>query len=934
MSFNFFQLFGQELSPVFENITDGLPSTEVHDIFQDSIGYMWFASDRGICRYDGENFKIVETSQQLKSNVIFKFFKQSETCIWLVTGDDRLYTFNPFDVKPQFIAFKENEKLLSLNNYSVFSLSVSEMQFKSDTIYIFSRKLPGYIFITQNKVEYINESNWLKGSPFDIEIKTVNHHYYTILKQKSASKHNYINFRNYKIPFTIQNKYNSCGVTCFLEEDNNQYLAIGDKLICHKSGKSSHIQLPSHILSMVLVDEKYFIGTFNGVFVLNENLEILNHFLKGEVITKLFINNSQVLWIGTVQNGVYFCIDLQIDEILFSNQRSITKILKINSNLALSNKIDGDVAFLNSKLKTSKVFADVYVTNFFLKSINTDISEFTEAKRQYTSPNKDNYRAKYLLSKYDNSNYIFTDNILYKFSNQKLTPYYLFDEKLQSKFSCQIDSSNVIIGSKKGLLHFNLNTKKQSEFHSEITKNNEFNAYITFEGLFLFASKKGIFYLDGEEFKLLPNSYGLDLKNFSTADHGFVFTYSDKDIFRIDKENGNLKFEKVEFRIAKAELFILSVEVFNNQLWIATKKGLFIKELKAEKKHKPSSFYVFHADSIFVGNEKVNVNSDIEIMPENGIKMYFSIITFYKNNTRKLEYSIGSDIWFEMNKNSLSIANLSPGEYTLKIRSIDAQKPILFSKKVLVLKHFYQKEIFFIFCIILLALGSYFLVRKVFQIKESKNKKELERLNLELKLLTSKMNPHFTFNTINSIQHSIMKSDKKSAIQYLSEFALLMRKSLDFSMTERILLQDEKEFIELYVKMENKRFNSNFILQFNIESELIVSSKKIPSMLIQPLVENIILHADYKAHETKIIQVDISYITDYFLIKVIDYGVGKTEQNTQLSNHKSYGLEILRSRVKMYNGKDYRENNVNIGFTFPQEKKGTTVTIKLKEWKR
>ena len=179
-----------------------------------------------------------------------------------------------------------------------------------------------------------------------------------------------------------------------------------------------------------------------------------------------------------------------------------------------------------------------------------------------------------------------------------------------------------------------------------------------------------------------------------------------------------------------------------------------------------------------------------------------------------------------------------------------------------------------------------------------------------------------------------MKSDKKSAIQYLSEFALLMRKSLDFSMTERILLQDEKEFIELYVKMENKRFNSNFILQFNIESELIVSSKKIPSMLIQPLVENIILHADYKAHETKIIQVDISYITDYFLIKVIDYGVGKTEQNTQLSNHKSYGLEILRSRVKMYNGKDYRENNVNIGFTFPQEKKGTTVTIKLKEWKR
>ena len=228
----------------------------------------------------------------------------------------------------------------------------------------------------------------------------------------------------------------------------------------------------------------------------------------------------------------------------------------------------------------------------------------------------------------------------------------------------------------------------------------------------------------------------------------------------------------------------------------------------------------------------------------------------------------------------------------------------------------------------------YFVVRKVIQTKQRKSEEELEKLNLELKLLTSKMNPHFTFNTINSIQHSIMTSDKKSAIQYLSEFALLMRKNLDFSMEERIFLKDEKEFIELYVKMENKRFDSNFILQFETEEETILNSKKIPSMLIQPLVENIILHASYKDDEEKIIKVKITFIQDYYLIKVIDFGVGQNAKKESLEKHKSYGLEILRSRVKMYNGSDFKESDVQMSFSLPSEKKGTTVTVKLKEWKQ
>ncbi len=191
------------------------------------------------------------------------------------------------------------------------------------------------------------------------------------------------------------------------------------------------------------------------------------------------------------------------------------------------------------------------------------------------------------------------------------------------------------------------------------------------------------------------------------------------------------------------------------------------------------------------------------------------------------------------------------------------------------------------------------------------------------------MNPHFMFNTINSIQFYILENNKSDAIAYLSDFALLIRKSLDFSMTERILIEEEIKFLNLYLSLENKRFDTDFKIEYKVTNQLI-NTKYIPSLMIQPLIENIIIHADYEDRIEKKIIINITYDHDYFTIKVIDFG--KPSQDSKpLTNHKSYGLSILRNRLKLYNGKHYNFDDLKL--TPTSANFGKTVTIKLKEWK-
>lgn len=176
---------------------------------------------------------------------------------------------------------------------------------------------------------------------------------------------------------------------------------------------------------------------------------------------------------------------------------------------------------------------------------------------------------------------------------------------------------------------------------------------------------------------------------------------------------------------------------------------------------------------------------------------------------------------------------------------------------------------------------------------------------LRLMALRSVMNPHFIFNALNSIQFFIAKNDRLNAINYLSTFSKLIRGILNNSVNNKVKLSEEIELIKLYVNLELLRFENKFEFILSISPELEIDSIEIPSLLIQPYVENAILHGLYNKPTKGTLKISVREDKDFVLFEIEDDGVGReTAQKLRQQNfpqHKSMGTVLTEERLKLIN---------------------------------
>lgn len=176
---------------------------------------------------------------------------------------------------------------------------------------------------------------------------------------------------------------------------------------------------------------------------------------------------------------------------------------------------------------------------------------------------------------------------------------------------------------------------------------------------------------------------------------------------------------------------------------------------------------------------------------------------------------------------------------------------------------------------------------------------------LKLMALRSAMNPHFVFNALNSIQLFIAKNDRLNAINYLSTFSKLIRGILTNSVTNKVKLSEEIELLKHYVNLEQLRFENKFEFILNISPEIEVETIEIPSLLVQPYVENAILHGLYNKPTKGTLKISVREDRDSLLFEIEDDGVGRAaseklrQQNFPL--HKSMGTVLTEERLKVIN---------------------------------
>ncbi|NAY91932.1 hypothetical protein GTQ34_08380 [Muricauda sp. JGD-17] len=235
--------------------------------------------------------------------------------------------------------------------------------------------------------------------------------------------------------------------------------------------------------------------------------------------------------------------------------------------------------------------------------------------------------------------------------------------------------------------------------------------------------------------------------------------------------------------------------------------------------------------------------------------------------------------------------------------------------------------------IIIFSLGLAYKIKKEY---EARLKLQEEVSLKEISALRAQMNPHFIFNSLNSIQHLILTDNKKAALQYLTKFGKLTRQVLDNSIEAQVSLSDEIRLLNSYLELESLRFENGFKYKVEVDENLDTDDIEIPLLLVQPFVENAILHGLLpKKDGEKILRVIFKKNEENVICEVDDSGIGRTaSQNlNKIANkeRKSHGLKISEKRLQLISSETSGENRIEIVDKYDSEGNaaGTKVIIKI-----
>ena len=179
---------------------------------------------------------------------------------------------------------------------------------------------------------------------------------------------------------------------------------------------------------------------------------------------------------------------------------------------------------------------------------------------------------------------------------------------------------------------------------------------------------------------------------------------------------------------------------------------------------------------------------------------------------------------------------------------------------------------------------------------------EKQILTLEQDMLRSQMNPHFIFNSLNSIKLYIINNEKENAVYYLNKFSKFIRKILIASTEKEISLEDELDTMQLYMNIENIRFSNDINFEIKVEPGINISTIKVPSLILQPFLENSLWHGLSSKKEDKQIELRVYKVdNDFINISITDNGIGRkaSEQinHGRVLKRKSVGLAITKARL-------------------------------------
>jgi len=655
---------GQNLP--FRNYTalDGLSSSEVYDIAQDNQGYLWFATDRGLTRYDGVTFEQFAISDGLPDNVVFNFFEQSDGTIWCSTSKQQLFYFKNASEGFHEYPFNEIVKKNIGETYLINDIIIST----ENEIYITNNGLIGYLKIDDSGA-YVNtiDKTITLDTTRELSARTVKDLPEAIFLAYSdlpKAPDTELEWNYKEWPYQAFSR-----MLVFPEHDTRLGFLGNTYLKINKDNSISEQMLPYPKKQEIMVgkydEHTFWVGyQYGGVAFLDLEGKIKSHLLKENSVTKVFTDHEGGLWISTLDQGVFYCRQPQINHRVFEsypieltkNNRKELFIGLHNGDVLKKNTIDNKLSEMHisetnykahaqyNAIKDTTYFGDIRSTHAFTlgrKNI-TGISDDEFFPVAYSRgaiylPDRDTIQIKHMpsnifdIAKKEDHFLIGTDDGLYQYKDDELkslfekSPYFSYrisdiDYRF-GKLQMSTMGSGFVIEKRDTLFAIREKDGLLSDICTEVFAEDKYTTWVgTNRGL-----SRVILYEN--------NTY--EIKNISV--------------------NEGLPCSE-----------ITDIEIIDDILWVAAKEGLFSfsKDL-LEVIDEPQEKWL-HFNEITVNDTVIDISEQSRFSyKENTMDFSFKSISFSQGDNALYRYKLQKkdSLWQYTGNQSVRLTNMSPGTY-------------------------------------------------------------------------------------------------------------------------------------------------------------------------------------------------------------------------------------------------------------------------------
>ena len=967
--FSFSTIYAQLPKVIHFNESSGFRTARaLMDIQVDSEGYLWIISLGKITKYDGKEFIDLKSKTHIETPLRFKeankkkyvinmggnvFFIQNDSIVpyeynYLIDSlkKHQLYFDHYFDKRGRFHFTTAKEgyciidkgKVIKPIHYNVSQGMGNIVILRKDKLPFLTRHTNGKVIGVRNRTTLLDDkfniidtvsSKWEKGFYPQIITKLKNKYVYWdgLGNLISMTKEKILKVTKYNVPIT--------GLT--VDKQNNLWISTdGDGIHLFKNGE---IDLTKR--KIFFKSQHYSLSTFDddgGAWIISNQTQLKYipsiHFKYYDTEGEQAIYTNFISNIRTGGDSI-FIVGRGTDITIFNERNNETSLL-----LGPNSRKNSIIQSYYDK-KNKRVWVSLRGEVFYLEDkkwrsfiLPKQISWFPYSLISFfETPKKSEYS--HIIS-FENRLLLMKDTIVSKVvDNPKIEgrirsirvlrdTTFLFTSN-DALYSWVNDSINIL----------NLQYKEHKLLPAAL--------YIFDQSLYIFTRKDGVFRFINNKWTriVLPNK-SLELTSWAFIDSTSSWLFSEESTLKITFDTKGIKKKNTSF-----ELLPSLTELFIETKTLSGKNGLYAKArdnrllfipyetIESQKIEQPE----INRFSFAVKNTTyTNLDSNYEFnYDQNFVRFDYQLISLkgYPVSYRYRLNGLDED-WTNSKENQVRYINLQAGDYEFEVQARKGKQIWSHPKKLSfsISPPFWKTWWFVsISCIIIIGI-TYWILKNRIKIANREKTLLIGQLISEQKALRAKMDPHFIFNIVSTLQYFVLNKKNKKAARFLEQFSSLMRNTLDQTNQEFNTIENEISFLKEYLEIEKLRLEDKFNYDILVDQSVVILSK-IPNFLIQPFVENAIEHGLKNKDGKGYLKIRFTQKNDYLMVVIEDDGVGYNRTISQKTKrdrkHNSQGISIVQRRLQLEEGNSNKNGVIITDLSdLNQEQSGTRVNLSIR----